>query len=65
MASYRFTNKAVEDITKIWNYTVDKWSENQADIYYTLLIATCEEVATNPNIGKDYSNITSFLLGIK
>jgi toxin ParE1/3/4 len=30
-----------------------------------LLIATCEEVAINPNIGKDYSNITSFLLGIK
>ena len=31
MARYRFTNKAVDDITQIWNYTFDEWSENQAD----------------------------------
>ena len=51
MASYRFTNKVVEDISNIWNYTVIKWSEHQADIYYTMLVATCEEAAVNPSLG--------------
>lgn len=31
MVRYKLTNKAVEDLTQIWNYTIDKWSENQAD----------------------------------
>jgi toxin ParE1/3/4 len=31
MAKYELTNKAVEDLTKIWEYTIDKWSEQQAD----------------------------------
>lgn len=33
MAKYNLTKKAVEDLTKIWNYTFDTWSENQADAY--------------------------------
>jgi toxin ParE1/3/4 len=65
MVRYRFTNKAVEDLTNIWNYTLNEWSENQADIYYRMLIETCEKAAINPNLGRDYSNITEFLFGIK
>lgn len=65
MAAFRFTNKAVEDLTNIWNYTKNKWSENQADIYFQMLIETCEEAAASPNLGKDYSDIAVFLLGIK
>lgn len=34
MASYKFTNRAVEDLAQIWNYTFDNWSDNQADTYY-------------------------------
>lgn len=33
MVRYKLTNRAVEDLTHIWNYTLDKWSENQADKY--------------------------------
>ena len=51
MAGYRFTNKAVEDLTEIWNYTLKKWSENQADIYYSMIINSCKELVTNPNLG--------------
>jgi toxin ParE1/3/4 len=65
MARYKFTNKAVEDLSNIWIYTVNKWSESQADIYYGMLIETCEEAAKSPNLGRDYSNVTAFLLGIK
>ena len=33
MAKYSLTNKAVEDLTNIWDYTFEKWNENQADKY--------------------------------
>ena len=35
--SYKLTNKAVADLTNIWDYTVEKWSEEQAAKYYFLL----------------------------
>ncbi|UTN03622.1 type II toxin-antitoxin system RelE/ParE family toxin [Flavobacterium bizetiae] len=65
MAKYYLTNKAVEDLTNIWDYTYDEWSENQADKYYNLLLSSCQEIAENPNLGKKYDNITEKLLGFK
>ena len=35
MADYTITNKAADDLRSIWNYTYDKWSEHQADLYLT------------------------------
>jgi len=57
MLKYSLSNKAVEDLSGIWNYTYDTWSENQADKYYELLIYFCEEIAENPTIGKNYDEI--------
>ena len=54
MAKYFLTNKAVDDLTKIWDYTYEVWSERQADKYYELLIDTCQVIARNTNIGKNY-----------
>jgi toxin ParE1/3/4 len=65
MARYKFTNKAVEDITFIWNYTYYKWSENQADIYYHLILENCRELACNPGLGNNYSEIAHNLVGFK
>jgi len=65
MAKYRFTNKAVDDLTQIWNYTLNKWSEKQADIYYSMLIENCKEIASNPDLGKCYFEIREDLLGFK
>jgi len=65
MAKYSLTNKAVEDLANIWNYTFDQWSEQQADDYYQMLISNCEKIANNPNFGKAYDGITPNLLGIK
>ena len=31
MAKYHLTNQAVQDLSDIWNYTFDNWSEEQAD----------------------------------
>ena len=38
MAEIVYTNKAREDLLKIWNYTFDTWSESQADKYYEEII---------------------------
>ena len=64
MANYYLTNKAVEDLTSIWNYTLIKWSENQAEKYYELLTASFKEIASNPNLGKKYKEISASLFGI-
>ena len=65
MASYYLTNKAVEDLANIWNYTFDEWSERQADNYYQTLIDRCEYIANNPDLGKSYDKVDSSLLGLK
>jgi len=65
MANYRLTNKAVEDLNSIWEYTFNKWSQAQADKYYNLLLSRCEEIAKNPNIGRIYDTITDELYGLK
>lgn len=65
MAKYHLTNKAVEDLTNIWNYTFDEWSEQQADKYYQTLIDSCKEIAANPDLGKNYDGIIPNLFGLR
>ena len=65
MAEYRLTNQAVKDLSEIWNYTVEKWSEKQADKYYDVLLENCQNVADKPEFGKSYDQVTSNLLGVK
>ncbi|MDR2231951.1 MAG: type II toxin-antitoxin system RelE/ParE family toxin [Tannerella sp.] len=63
MAKYFLSNQAVEDISDIWNYTCDTWSEIQADKYYQLIITSCQAVAARPAIGRRYDEISSEMLG--
>ena len=65
MAKYILTNKAVEDLSKIWNYTFDFWSERQADIYYQMLLENCREIAEKPDIGKNCEGIVNLLFGLR
>ena len=65
MVKYKLTNKAVEDLTRIWDYTFDKWSEKQADKYYEMLLENCQHIADDPNIGKNYGGIKDELFGLK
>jgi len=64
MGKFKFSQKAIEDLSAIWEYTFDEWSELQAEKYYNMLIETCREIADNPDIGKDYSVIAKNLYGI-
>ncbi|HAP96519.1 type II toxin-antitoxin system RelE/ParE family toxin [Epilithonimonas hominis] len=63
MAKYFFTNKAIEDLSNIYEYTFHFWSENQADKYYEELISFCQMLSENPNIGKNYNEIASNIFG--
>ena len=65
MAKFYFTNKAIEDLGDIWNYTVETWSENQGEIYYSFLIDSCQELANKPNQGKSYEVVERNVLGFK
>jgi len=65
MAKFYLTNKAVEDLGEIWNYTIETWSENQAAIYYSLLIDSCQKLAYNPNHGKSYEIVEKNILGFR
>ena len=57
MAKYKLTNKAVDDLSGIWDYTFNNWSEKQADKYYQMLLDNCQYIADDPNIGKNYDGI--------
>ena len=65
MANYILTNKAVDDLSEIWDYTVDTWSEKQADFYYQMLLDNCGEIAENPAIGRNYEGIVKLIYGHK
>jgi toxin ParE1/3/4 len=65
MATFYISNKAVEDLNDIWDYTVKIWSENQAEIYYSLLMDSCQELANKPSQGKSYDVVEKNVLGFK
>ncbi len=65
MAKYSLTNKAVEDLSNIWDYTFDRWSERRADSYYQMLIENCREISAKPDIGKNYEGIINRLFGLR
>jgi len=65
MAKYYLTNKAVEDLSEIWDYTIETWSEMQAEKYYDLLLTSCADLANNPELGRNYNIITAGILGFK
>lgn len=50
----RFTisKKANQDIEKIWLYTYENWSLEQADRYYNLILDEIEFIAENFESGK-------------
>ena len=66
MAKYHLTNKAVEDLSDIWEYTVDTWLERQADDYYNMLIASFQKITENPQLfGLKYEEIAEGLHGYR
>jgi toxin ParE1/3/4 len=49
---YRISKQAIEDLDKIWIFTFNKWSKEQADRYYDLIIGEIEYISDNFMSGK-------------
>ena len=49
---YRISQEAIKDLKNIWVYTLNKWSKEQADRYYDLIIEEIEFIADNFMTGK-------------
>lgn len=54
---YRISAKALEDIDKIWLYTLENWSLNQANHYYRLIYQEIEFIVEDFEGGKDIGKI--------
>ena len=54
---YKISKEAEKDLEKIWLYTFETWSLEQADYYYDLLMDEIEYLAENPKNGIDFSQI--------
>lgn len=65
MSKFHITNKAVEDLSKIWEYTLEVWSENQADKYYFELLSDCQKLSENQFLGRNYVEIKAEIFGFK
>jgi len=54
---YFISEKANQDIEKIWLYTVENWSLEQADRYYNLILDEIEFISENFESGKSVDYI--------
>ena len=57
MSEYIISEKALDDINKIWIYTAENWSVEQADRYYNLIFDEIEYIVVNFEIARDFGNI--------
>ena len=66
MVNYILSKKAQEDLRKIWHYTVETWSETQADIYFQSLFQALDSIADDPNsVGRSYEEVRVGYRGLR
>ena len=56
-SAYRISADAIRDLEEIWEYTFHKWSLEQADRYYSLIIDEIEFLSTHFFAGKSVGHI--------
>ena len=54
---YVISKKAISDLEEIWLYTVEKWSVNQADRYYNLIVDEINFICKNNDAGKSMEHV--------
>jgi toxin ParE1/3/4 len=65
MGSYLLSQKAIDDLSAIWEYTFETWSEHQADSYYFALVEDCQKLADHSFLGRNYHEISNEIFGYK
>jgi len=54
---YKISKEALNDLERIWLYTIENWSVEQADRYFSLIFNEIEFLAKSPDSRKDFSHI--------
>ena len=54
---YIISHLASQDLEKIWLYTFENWSKEQADRYFSLIMDEIDYISNNPDSGNDYSQV--------
>jgi toxin ParE1/3/4 len=57
MAQYIISEKALDDLNKIWIYTAENWSVEQANRYYNLIMDEIEFALENFDSLKDFGSV--------
>ena len=65
MTSYKISVEAQKDLEKIWVYTLDTWSLEQADRYMNQIFEEIEYISVKPKNGKDFNYIRKGYLRVK
>lgn len=65
MPGFTLTKMAKADLKEIARYTQDQWGRDQRDKYLAMLDGCFHQLAANPLIGKDCSDIRSGYRKIK
>ncbi|WP_083876139.1 type II toxin-antitoxin system RelE/ParE family toxin [Caenispirillum salinarum] len=51
MSKLNFSPRARADLGEIWDYTVERWGEIQADRYVRLIASVCDDLAAGRRTG--------------
>jgi toxin ParE1/3/4 len=54
---YKISLEAEKDLEKIWLYTFETWSLEQADHYFSLIMNEIEYLTLNPKSGLNFNKI--------
>jgi toxin ParE1/3/4 len=54
---YRISEAASSDLDGIWKFTFHKWSKEQADRYYSLIMNEIEFISDNITSGKPMNHV--------
>ena len=66
MTEYVLSEKAKNDLRRIWHYTVDNWSIEQAIIYYNEILDACEAIAAGRILaGSSFEGIRTGVHGVR
>ncbi len=65
MAEYVLSEKSKSDLRRIWHYTVEVWSIDQARRYYNEILDACDDIAEckvvkSPSFESIYSGVHGY-----
>lgn len=61
----KVSQAAADDLEDIWSYTVEHWSEEQADRYLSMILDAFDSIVLDPGTGRDFGHVLEGYRGLK